>query len=857
MMRTDRSARTDTRLLNTFWADEPVRQVLPNGLTLLVKPDHRHALVSVQVWVKTGSIHEGSFLGAGLSHFLEHMLFQGTGRRPASAIATEVQAHGGSINAYTTFDRTVYYIDLPAEHVAVALDVLADMVFHSSLAPEAVAKERDVILREIDMVQDEPDQRLAEALFATTFREHPYRHPIIGYRDVFAAVTRDDLAAYYHARYVPNNMVVVVAGDVMPDMARDLVAVSFGSSPRARLAPVIVPDEPRQLAPRVWERFEAVEISRVGLAWQIPGLAHADTPALDALALILGGGDSSVLWQRVREQAGLVHTIDASCWNPGTSGLFLVSFNCDAAKRAKAELVVERELARLVRTGITPAQLRKAVRQMVVGEINTRKTVSGQASRLGMAEVVVGDLQFSRNYFERLAQLTTKDVRRVLRHYLVPEHRTCVASNPRANGAAPDRRIPAKSQAKDPGLLEPLVLPNGARLILQPERSLPNLHLRLCCLGGPCHEPQDRRGATALMATLLTKDTKDYSAAEVAGRIEEVGGVFHSFAGNNSFGLALEVLPTDIDRAFEVLEAALLRPTFRPATVALERAAQLAALQEEKDDVVVYGRRLLRQRFFGAHPLAVAHTGNEAGVAAVVPGDLVALHRRLMVASNTVLSVAGDFSPRDLAAKSKALLRRLRNGSVERLDGGSVASAQPGDGVEQQPRQQAVLFEAYPAPVLRAPDFYVGEVLDEIFSGVAARLFLRVRDELGLAYFVRSSRVIGLNAAMFYLYAGTAPGSEAAVYAEFEAEIKRIGQGGVSADELGRCQTRLKAGRRMSLQTNASKAMQAGLNALYGLPADDWRRYDAHVDAVTVDDLAAFTARYFAPGHRTRLTLRP
>jgi zinc protease len=343
----------------------------------------------------------------------------------------------------------------------------------------------------------------------------------------------------------------------------------------------------------------------------------------------------------------------------------------------------------------------------------------------------------------------------------------------------------------------------------------------------------------------------------VAGRIEEVGGVFHSFAGNNSFGLALEVLSTDIDRAFELLEGALLRPSFRPATVALERTAQLAALQEEKDDVVAHGLRLLRQRFFGMHPLAVAHTGDEAGVAAIGPKDLAALHRRLLAASNTVLSVAGDFSRRDLAAKGRALLRKLGTGRVERPDGGIVTSARPGEGVEQQPRQQAVVFEAYPAPALRAPDFYVGEVLDEIFSGVSARLFLRVRDELGLAYFVRSARVIGLNAAMFYLHAGTAPGSEAAVFAEFDAEIDRMRAGGVLPEELVRCQTRLKAGRRMSLQTNGSKAMQAGLNALYGLPADDWRRYDAHVDAVTVEDLAIFAARYFTRENRTRLTLRP
>ena len=144
-----------------------------------------------------------------------------------------------------------------------------------------------------------------------------------------------------------------------------------------------------------------------------------------------------------------------------------------------------------------------------------------------------------------------------------------------------------------------------------------------------------------------------------------------------------------------------------------------------------------------------------------------------------------------------------------------------------------------------------------MFSGSGTPLFERVREEKGLAYFIRSARITGLDAGMFYFFAGTQPGREAEVLAEIDAEIVRVQLGGVEPAELARCQTRLKAGRRQSLQTNSARAMQAGLNALHGLPVNDWKNYDARVEAVTIADLAAFASRYFTRAQRTQLVVRP
>jgi zinc protease len=853
-MVTSFSAAADLRLLDPFWREPAERTVLPNGLTLILKPDRCAALASVQVWVKTGSIHEGGNLGAGLSHYLEHMLFKGTTHRAGRELSATVQAHGGYINAYTTFDRTVYYIDLPSEHTAVAIDLLADAMLHSTLPADETAKEKDVILREIAMTKDDPDNRLWDALFSTAFREHPYRQPIIGHRDVFSAVTREDLVNYYHARYVPNNLVVVIVGDIDVAATRAAVEQHFGAAPRSRLAPVLVPAEPLQLAARAEHRFEKVETTRAALAWPIPGLTHDDAPVLDLLSMVLGSGDSSVLWQDIREKTGLVHTIDASSWNPGTSGLFCISFTADADKRLRATAAIEKTLARCATRGFTAAQLQKALRQLVVGEINTRKTMSGQASRLGAAEVVVGDLDYSRAYFERLRDITPAELRRVLRAYLTPARLTSISLNPVAAAPAAGRNTAASEPTAD---FEEIKLPNGARLLLQPDHRLPNLHLRFIMQGGPLFEETGKRGATALLATMLTKDTRHHSSAEVAEFIEEVGGSFYPFSGNNTLGLAIEVLPPDAARALAVLEEAVCSPAFKLTTFALERDAQVAALQQDADDVVTFARKLGRKKFFGPHPLAIDAQGDEAGVKALKPADLVALHRRLCVGPNVVLAVAGDFDPRKLLPKLRAFLAKLRP------DAAPVAAAQPGgpavasDMVEKQPREQAVVLQAFPGPRAYADDFYVGEMADELFSGMASRLFERVREDKGLAYFIRSGRVIGLDTGMFYFFAGTQPGRETEVLAEIDAEIARVQAGGVEPAELARCQTRLKAALRQSMQTNSARAMQAGINALQGQPVNDWKNHDARIDAVTIANLAAFAQRYFQRSLRTQLIVRP
>src|SRR3954469_20945469 len=202
----------------TFPPSAAEKRILSNGLTIIVQEDRSAPVASAQAWCATGSVDEHEHLGAGLSHILEHMLFKGTKTNPANAIAQKIQNVGGYINAYTSFDRTVFWIDVPKDGVAVAIDVLADAMMNSTLPAEEYAKEQEVIRREFAMGMDDPDRMAGQLLFATAYQRHPYRLPVIGLIDIFNQLTRDDVLRYYRARYVPNNLTFIIVGDVSAEI---------------------------------------------------------------------------------------------------------------------------------------------------------------------------------------------------------------------------------------------------------------------------------------------------------------------------------------------------------------------------------------------------------------------------------------------------------------------------------------------------------------------------------------------------------------------------------------------------------------------------------------------------------------
>ncbi len=829
--------------LQKLLARQPERWVLPNGLVIVHQQEDFCPVVSVQIWVHTGSLQEGDWLGAGLSHYLEHLLFKRTARRGLGQIAREAQEMGGAINAYTSFERTVYYLDLPAEHAVAAVDILADMVLQASLDPEDVQAEQGVILREIDMGLDDPDQTLGQAVFRTAFRVHPYRYPVIGHKDLFSQVTAPDLQRYYQARYVPNNMTLVIAGAVdRPTVEKSLEPLLL-TAPRRRLAPVYIAREPEQLSMREEHLEGDVSIVRGALAFKVPGFTHPDAPGLDILSSILGKGASSLLWQRLREERRLVHHVEATCWNPGEIGLFWISFLCDADKREQVIEAIFQELAEAADRGFADRDLSKARLLAVAAEINARKTVAGQAARLGMAEVVAGDLNFPQRYFEQLHRLSVTTLPRLLREHLQHQRCTVVTLSPQGTR----RNIAKTCTSVRPADFRLQVQPNGARLLSQPDRRLPKVHLRVTGLGGPVTEAEGERGITSLMSTLLLRDTLRKTAAEVAERVESRGGTFQDSVGNNTFGLSLEVLREDGLQAVEWLQESLLEPAFLAETMERERDGLIAAIAEMDDDILEFSRRKLRECFFGRHPFAVDPMGRISDLAALSVEKIRAHWRRLVVSGNLVFTVTGDFDEDILLPRLAELLDALPAGNTPAEEPVLAEPASIGKQHFATARKQVVVCLAFPDCPVGAPEYDAGEVLDELFSDMSGELFRKVREENSLAYFVGANRLSGRKNGMFYFYAGTHPTTSDKVIAFLREEAARARSGMLDLQEFARARTRVKTAKIMQMQNMGHRALQAALDVLYGFAPNHSQLRLQRLERLTLDDVHQFARTYLLP----------
>lgn len=840
-------------LLAPFFKESVDRFILPNGLTVIFKEDHSAELVSVQVWVKTGSMDEAEKTGAGVSHFLEHMVFKGSEQREGPELSAAITRIGGQLNAYTSFDRTVYYADVPSEGSETAFDVLSDLVFRAKLEQEDYEKEREVILREIDMAFDEPDRQVSRAIFRTVFRNHPFGHPVLGHRDLFLKVSVEDLRHYYTSRYVPNNMVVVVAGDINRDALDSCLERYFSGAERKALPMRFIPEEPAQLAPREERMSGSVNICRGAIAFRIPGINHADSVALDLLAAVLGGGESSILYQSLRERNELVHSISASCWNPGDSGIFWISYTCEPDKQEAVESAIQDELARVSRQGIHPDDLQKARRQAIVGEINARKTISAQASRLGLAEVVVGDLEYPKSYFKLLQTVHFSDIPRLILTYLIAESRTIVSLNQELPERA-QRSVKGKTQLSN---FELITLPNGAKIVYQQDTGLPKVHIRYTGLGGPLYEDKSNAGITGLLATQLLRDTKNRSAEQVARLVESRGGIFHEFVGNNAFGFGIEMLSEDVITACNLIEDALLHPLFSEATFERERNAQIAQLNEDMDDIVECGRKRLRKHFFGDHPYGCDSYGTVEALKSLNAQSVKEHALRLLLSSNSVISICGNFDPDKVLPELEAILSVIPDYAFEKESPPFTPPTTAQSYREQMEREQSVVLQAFAGPAINTEDYYTANVIEELLNDMSGRLFLHVREELGLAYYVGAYRMTGLHTGMFNLMAGTKPGHEDAVLDVFTKELTRLKEGDVSDADLAHSRLRLLSQTRFAHQAIGSRAVNAGLNCLFGVDINNWNNHKALLERVSRESIARFASEYLDPAKAISLIVGP
>ncbi len=830
---------------------------LPNGMEVVIKEDHARSVTALQIWAKVGSADEERSEG-GISHLIEHMAFKGTARRGVGVIAKEVESLGGDINAYTSWDETVFHIVVPSSATVQGLDILTDAVLRPTIDPGELAKEKVVVLEEILEGQERPERKAGNILMLNAYKACPYRYPILGLKEVVEKFTRDDILRFREKWYVPENMVMVVVGDVDPAALKtELERMTADIKPR----PVF--RHPRALEP-IQEDIRTVAVrdnnareTRMHMAFHIPSIKGVDVNALDLTGDILGSRESSRLVTVLKKQKKLVNAISASAMTPKDRGVFVVSANLDAKNIEATVRAVMDELAKLAKENPAAEELDRAKTSIEAQHIFSRETVQGMARNLGSFKIDLGDDHYEPKYLTLNRAVTPSQISEVVGKYLVPPNVTVALLIPEKDRPEfkvddlkgvlkayepPDR--PRAAQAKAPEVVT-ATLDNGIKVVLEPDHSNGVVAVRIASLGGKRFETPKDQGIMNFISRMMDKGTDKLSDADISRQIEDMGGRIRGFTGYDSFGLRGHFFSRNLDAGLKLISEIYAGPSFPQDKLDRERALVMNQLRTEPDRPVEFAVTVFGQTLFPHHPYGFDKYGTAETVLGVTREDLLECYKRFSVPGNTVICAVGDLDPKAALAKIKELFGKIPAAPLK-------APAVPTEAPLTQtirktveiPRAKAHLIIGFRGITIKDKDRYALEVLNNILAGQGGRLFLQLRDRESLAYTVTSFVRPGVDPGFFAFYmACDAPKLETAEKGLIK-EIQRVRSEPVSDAELSRGVKNLVGNYQISLQSSSSRAENKGLNTLYGLGYDYDKEYVKRIQAVTSKDVLDVAKKY-------------
>lgn len=833
--------------------DPAGKQMLENGLTVLVREMPGSPVVCVYALVTTGSATEDDYLGSGVSHFLEHMLFKGTQKRGTGAIAAQIQAVGGKINAATGQDYTIYTIEIPPQAFDTALDILADMLMNSTIAPEEVEKERQVILGEMRLGEDDPDQELAKTAFANIYIKHPYRHPIIGYKELLAGLTREDIWNYYRRHYAPNNIIVSVAGNIRHTEIFPKVKKAFEGFVRGRGIARNIPPEPPQISPRRYEAQYPTDLTRITMAFSGVSLLDRDLYAMDVLAMILGQGDTSPLYRHVYKEKGLVHDIGASNFTPVDRGFFDITAVLSQDNVEAMIAAVWEEIRAIQRNGVRQQDLEKARRQVLSGYLFSHQKASHMAYAQAVDEAFTGDYRFSEKYVGAVKDVTREDIRRAANRYLTDSALTVTVLKPRE-----EKSVPEEAPQVQVGEIRKYVLDNGLTVLLREDHTLPIASIRLSLQGGTRQEPPELNGLSMMTTDVWTKGTRARSAGQIAAEVESRGMDLDTFSGKNSFGMNIECLSGDLAQALDLAADMAGNPAFAPEEIAKVREDMKAAVRRREDDIFQTTALALKETLFLTHPLRMDEGGTMETIERIQRKDIFDFYGRLAVAPNMVLSVFGDISSAKVLEIVQKKFGSLPQGDIHLREVQEEPPHEPRVKEIFMDKAQAMVMFGFHGADLKSADRRGLEVLTAVLgSPFSGRLFNGIREELGQAYTLGGDSVPAMDAGLIYFYVLTTQEKIAQVQEILRREILNIQTELVPDAELESVKTYLKGLSRARLETNSALSFVSGLDELYGLGYRHYQEYEAAIDRVSAQDVRQLALQYCDLNKTAVVTAQP
>ncbi|WP_417035901.1 M16 family metallopeptidase [Desulfovibrio piger] len=841
---------------------------LKNGLTVYIIRDSRFPLVCTRLYVGTGSANETAEQ-AGISHVLEHMVFKGTEKRPKGQVARDVESLGGYLNAATSFDKTWYITDMPAKHWKTGMDVVKDMAFHPSLDPAELEAEKDVIVSELKGGDDTPTRRLFEDLQVAGLAHTVYGRPIIGFEKTIRAVTADDLRAYIRTWYQPQNMMLLVAGDIDPKAVLAHAEELFGDLKND----VILP-EPAPVRLEGAAGGPRVEVTRgpwnkvyLGIALPAPALGDQRSIDLDVLAYALGGDGTSQFYRKYRYEKQLVDSISVGNMSLNRAGLFYMVAQLDADKVEPFWQEFTRDLAALDAGKITPDVIERARFNYEDGMDRASETLDGLTSWKATVQFELGGPQGEANVRHALAAVDSARLRQAQDLWLRPDQvRVRVLAPEKAqlpdldailqrNWPAPAaERQKAAAVAEKVGKREIVDLGQGRTVILQPDRTIPYVSLEILRPGGNALLKPADQGLAQLTAATLTDGcgTRDLDAMERF--VAERAASLSASAGVQSFTVSLTGPARFNADYFALLGDLLHKPTFAEKDVRRQADTLKAALVRRQDNPMSFmGSKINGFLFPGGQPYGFDGLGTAENQDRFGPKDVQTFWKQ-QNAQPWILSVAGDFDREKVLAFARSLPVPTAS---------AVDVPQPSWGADKRlplslpGRQQAHLLLAFHAVPLDHPDAPALMLLESVLSGQSGLLFNKLRDEQGLGYTVTAFYRSLPKAGFMAFYIGTTPRNLDVARQGFSGIIKDIKTDLLPADLLAKGLNRMEGSYYRGRQSLGARADEAASERLLGQPQDFQKRLLEKAAKVTPEQLREVARKYLLVDNMYEVTLLP
>lgn len=828
---------------------------LDNGQTVIIKEVHDNPIVTIDTWIKTGSINENDE-NNGAAHFLEHLFFKGTTNHPTGEFDKILESKGAMTNAATSKDFTHYYITIPSNDFQTAMNLHSDMLLNPLIPRKELEKERKVVIEEIAKTNDDPQNKLYENMIKAFYLNHPYKRKVIGKKEIIENITRDEILNFYNTWYNPSNMITVVVGDVDTQTVLNTIKQDFNKKETQKCkAPVYKDDK------FVERQIEIVDKDKVKTGYMMIGFRgvpqenRQDSYALDVLGTILGDGRSSRLYQSVKEQKQLAYSISAGHASMKDDSIVFIRANFIPENKDKLKKAIFSEIEKVRNGNIDEQDITTAKNIIERDTFYSRESTSNIANELGYTTLIYGDSKYYSDYITNIKKVTKNDLQRVARKYLNPDKAVISVVLPETT---PDEKIKkiSNSQKKEPVIVKQdktithYKLPNNMDLIINHNTLNDIVAMQIYAKGG--NFIQKKQGVASITASSMLKGTQKYSALDLSQTMETNGIKISPANSSDMFSISVKSTKNDLPLTFDLLNELVNNASFDQQEIEKVKTEQLFAIQKSRDTPSSVAFEEFKTAIWEGTPYGVTGKVLEKTIPTINKKDILEFYGTVFHPENMVISINGNVNDQEIIEKISEIFCEKKDSPVQKFDYSayknqfkplsSSKTVKSAKDVESAWLVMGWLTDG----VDNTKDIATLEVIDSILGGgMSSRLFNRLRDEQGLAYQVGSTFLANINQGLFAVYIGTNPQTALHSQNELLKQVNLLKKEFVSEKELQEAKDKILGNFILSQETNMEKASTLGWYELSGRGFDYIKQFPKNIEAVTASDIIRVANKYF------------